>query len=252
MVAMTAAEVHKELLEDPKKMFICQGGKHDGCFRVKYEHLDPDGGIIGLIPGSFNPIHKAHLWLYRKVIEDSYRSSRILYEMSITRVDKDPVSVAELETRLAQFTEQQRVLITNAPRMIHKIAVVNELMEGSVRMRFFVGMDTILRMAQDYSLFGIGGLHADFVLVNRNVAGTLVRADTFCSEKDCPKNVFPFYFQPPEELSKISSSAIRKELEDKQKELSQEAVKEAWKKVREDSPGRAPKRRRQAPKTQRD
>lgn len=116
---------------------------------------------IHLVPGSFNPLHESHKELY-DWIGDSETCK--FFEMSVERVDKEMVTMPELDSRLNQFLDYAPVLVSRASRFVTKIGTYRNHAEKIV---FHVGIDTIVRMADDYGIVGIQGLAANFVVHDR-------------------------------------------------------------------------------------
>ena len=106
--------------------------------------VEVDGEIPGkpmrhpiLIPGSFNPLHEGH-WRLAKVAEELL-GGPAAFELSVTNVDKLPLSGPEIRRRLAQFHQKAPVWLTRAPTFLEKAA----LFPGTV---FGVGADTAARI----------------------------------------------------------------------------------------------------------
>jgi nicotinamide mononucleotide (NMN) deamidase PncC len=104
----------------------------------------PDGRLVSsapppsvVLPGSFNPLHEGHVRLAH-VAEEMLRSA-VAFEISVTNVDKPPLTVSEVRTRLAQFAGRARVELTRAPTFLEKA----RLFEGAT---FVVGADTAERL----------------------------------------------------------------------------------------------------------
>ena len=158
---------------------------------------------VSVIPGSFNPLHKGH-----KDIRSDLSSTpeMILFEISVTRFDKPPVSFSELESRLKQFKNYAPVLITDAARFIEKIGV---LVPESPNLTFHIGIDTLVRMESDYGLTGIQGLNAKFVVNSRIIDGKLQTLNTeYGARAPCNCSINPAK-RTLDSLS-ISSTQIRK------------------------------------------
>lgn len=100
----------------------------------------PGGQIpTALVPGSFNPWHKAHQALWeaaRRRFGDP-----VAYELSITNVDKPPLPTAEALRRAAQFRGRAGLAITAAPTFVEKA----RLMPGAA---FVIGADTARRVVE--------------------------------------------------------------------------------------------------------
>ncbi|MBX9679598.1 MAG: hypothetical protein K2X38_12600 [Gemmataceae bacterium] len=90
-----------------------------------------------LLPGSFDPLHEAHIRLAHLAAEMLGRP--VAFELSVANVDKPPLSDVEIERRLAQFAGLAEVWLTRASRFIEKAACF----PGST---FVVGADTAARV----------------------------------------------------------------------------------------------------------
>jgi Cytidylyltransferase-like len=90
-----------------------------------------------LLPGSFNPLHAAHLKLAE--IASKRLGQPTAFELSIANVDKPPLDRAEIERRLHQFADNAPVWLTRAPTFVEKA----RLFPGVV---FVVGADTAARI----------------------------------------------------------------------------------------------------------
>ncbi|MDA1348607.1 MAG: hypothetical protein O3A47_07035 [Chloroflexi bacterium] len=106
--------------------------------------VSPDGAMsadaaVGgaILSGSFDPLHAGHLEL-AKTAEDMLHSE-ITYEISVTNVDKPPLSDQETRARTGQFKGLATVVVTNA-EVFHKKAV---LFPGRT---FVIGVDTADRL----------------------------------------------------------------------------------------------------------
>jgi hypothetical protein len=91
-----------------------------------------------VLPGSFNPLHDGHWGLLRLA---ERRAGSAAFELSVTNVDKPPLTLEEVRRRLAQFAWRGSVWLTRAPTFAEKARVL----PGS---RFVVGADTADRIVQ--------------------------------------------------------------------------------------------------------
>ena len=104
----------------------------------------PDGTLTSsapppaaLLPGSFNPVHEGHLLLAR--VAEEIVHAPVVFELSVTNVDKPPVEAGEVRRRVAQFASRARVELTRAPTFLEK----SGLFPGAT---FVVGADTAERL----------------------------------------------------------------------------------------------------------
>jgi len=107
-------------------------------------HVAADGRISHeiptapvLLPGSFNPLHDGHWGLATVARRRTQRP--VLFELSITNVDKPPLDPSEIRRRLAQFSWRAQVCLTRAPTFVDKAS----LFPGAV---FVIGSDTAVRL----------------------------------------------------------------------------------------------------------
>lgn len=107
------------------------------------EHYLPPAGDARLIfPGSFNPPHSGHVRM--AAIAEQRTNLPLLWELSITNVDKPPLDFISIRTRIhaIRFEDHDRpIALTRAPTFAEKA----KLFPGSI---FVVGADTIARVGQ--------------------------------------------------------------------------------------------------------
>jgi hypothetical protein len=91
-----------------------------------------------LLPGAFNPLHDGH----RQMLTIAERLTGLSggYEMSVANVDKPFLDYQEISRRLAQFEDP--IWLTHLPTFIEKARHFSQS-------RFVVGIDTLLRIADD-------------------------------------------------------------------------------------------------------
>jgi hypothetical protein len=113
-----------------------------GGLRALYVELD--GRIAreaphpaALLPGAFNPAHEGH-W---RLVNTASRllGSPVMFELSVTNVDKPALPAAEIRRRLQQFAWRMPVWVTAAPTFAEKAC----LFPGAV---FVLGADTAERI----------------------------------------------------------------------------------------------------------
>ena len=65
-----------------------------------------------LLPGSFNPLHRGHLELADTA--SNYLGHEVVFELSVTNVDKPPLAEDEVTRRVAQFRDKASIVLTRA------------------------------------------------------------------------------------------------------------------------------------------
>jgi hypothetical protein len=113
-------------------------GEHD---RVT---VQPDGQMTlsaptppVLLPGSFNPFHAGHMLLAR--VAEEHRQRPAAFEISVTNVDKPPLSRETVRHRLTQFAWKSPVELTRAPTFLEKSRLFPKA-------TFVIGADTAERL----------------------------------------------------------------------------------------------------------
>lgn len=106
--------------------------------------VQPDGQMMlsapipfVLFPGSFNPMHEGHALLAR--LAEELRQQPLAFEISVTNVDKPPLTGETVRQRLAQFAWKAPVELTRAPTFVEK----SRLFPGTT---FVIGVDTAERL----------------------------------------------------------------------------------------------------------
>jgi len=90
-----------------------------------------------LLPGSFNPFHSGHAGLLSAAEKISEREG--VYELSISNVDKPPLSSEEIEKRLQQMPAHHATVLTCAPTFSEKAVLFPDAW-------FVLGYDTTVRL----------------------------------------------------------------------------------------------------------
>lgn len=75
-----------------------------------------------VFPGSFNPLHDGH----REIAEIAKEATgeEILYEISVTNVDKPPCDYVDMRDRMAQFNGN--LVLTTAPMLVDKVKLFQD------------------------------------------------------------------------------------------------------------------------------
>lgn len=90
-----------------------------------------------ILPGSFNPLHQGHEGLAS--VAAGMLGTEVVYELSVTNVDKPTLDEGEINGRLAQFLGKNRVALTRAETYLLKA----RLFPGCT---FVIGWDTAVRL----------------------------------------------------------------------------------------------------------
>jgi len=93
---------------------------------------------VAVFPGSFNPLHAGHKQLAAIAAQRLQRD--VVFEISVSNVDKQSLDKEQLLWRLQQFPDHA-VAVTNASKFLQK----SELFAGCP---FVVGFDTAARILQ--------------------------------------------------------------------------------------------------------
>jgi hypothetical protein len=127
------------LLDDPLNRFLAAGCvlhvAADGQMRLP--GFGPVPPVHVLLPGSFNPVHRAHWELAR--LAEQIVGQPAAFELSVVNVDKPMLTRAEICRRLTPFNWQASVWLTHAAKFVEKA----EHFPGAT---FVVGADTALRI----------------------------------------------------------------------------------------------------------
>jgi hypothetical protein len=118
-----------------------------------------------IFPGSFDPLHEAHLLMAR--IAEEIAERPIEYEISVTNVDKPALDYIEIRDRAAQFVGR--------PLWLTSVATFIEKLEAFPRSTFVMGVDTYVRLADPRYYGGSTDAAADAVrTIAERAAGLIV------------------------------------------------------------------------------
>lgn len=90
-----------------------------------------------IFPGSFAPLHAGHRGMAEYAAKQF--GVDVQFEISVTNVDKPPLTAETIDSRLQQFHPQQTVWLTKTPRFVEKAF----LFPGAI---FVLGVDTLCRL----------------------------------------------------------------------------------------------------------
>jgi hypothetical protein len=179
--------------------------------------VQPDGQMMVsapqpfvLFPGSFNPMHEGHVLLAR--VAEELRQQPLAFEISVTNVDKLPLTGETVRHRVAQFAWKSPVELTRAPTFVEK----SRLFPGTT---FVVGADTAERLfgpkyygddelRMHMALEEIGNSGSTFLVAVRIDAAGRVRT---LNDIPMPRRYADLFTEIPEHRFRldISSSEIR-------------------------------------------
>ena len=175
--------------------------------------VQPDGQMMlsapqprVLFPGSFNPLHEGHVLLARAAEE--LRQQPLAFEISVTNVDKPPLSGETVRRRLAQFVWKSPVELTRAPTFVEK----SRLFPGTT---FVVGVDTAERLfgpkyygddeaRMHMALKEIASSGASFLVAVRLDAGGRLRA---LADISVPRRYADLFTEIPEHRFRVDTSS---------------------------------------------
>ncbi len=182
--------------------------------------LLPGGGTVAepalnampvLFPGSFNPMHHGHREMI--AVAQDLLGAPVVCELSIENVDKPPLDLLDIESRLAGM-HGAAVLVSTAPTFVEKARVA----PGAT---FVVGIDTVVRIgdsryyggdptARDRAIAAIASRGCRFLVFSREVEGALLTLQV--AELPDALRALSQGVPPDRFLRDISSSGIRQEM----------------------------------------
>lgn len=167
-----------------------------------------DNSILSVVSGSFNPIHEAHKAIYDCIKPMHGNSKKVIpvFEISIHRVHKEPLSFEELKIRLKQFEWYAPVWVTNASLFFEKAGLVCQW----IRPSFHIGIDTATRIVEHHGVSGVQGIAADFVVHKRHINGKVFGLqDLIGLYGSSPNNMEEAPIQIDKTFLNVSSTGIR-------------------------------------------
>lgn len=161
-----------------------------------------------ILSGSFNPLHNGHIGLLKTA--KNMIKLEPFFEISISNVDKSNITLEDLNSRISQFDNVGKLLITNSPTFEDK----SNIFKKSI---FVIGYDTAERILQDkyYNDSTTGALQeiynfgCSFLVAGRKVDKEFLTSSDL-NLKDNYKRMFK---EIPEKKFRmdISSSYLRKQ-----------------------------------------
>ena len=122
---------------------VVSGDLSLGVYRSRsgWSEIPPSDALM--LSGSFRPLHRAHRALLGAGLRVSAKDLTPCFEISVRNVEKPDIAIADLEARVAQFTEPNDiVVVTRAATFLEKA----RLMPGTA---FVIGYDTAIRLFDD-------------------------------------------------------------------------------------------------------
>ena len=180
------------------------------------------GGVLGVLPASFNPPTSAHEALVMEA-DKVVAFDEILLVLDQRAMDKELID-APLEDRLLMllllFGDDPRISlgIANQGLFLDKVEALHQVYPQATRIYFIVGYDTIVRVLdpiyyrkRDEALRELFS-QARFLVANRGDHDERDLTELFGREENRPfaKQVMPFDLPPA--LARISSSEVRSRL----------------------------------------
>ncbi len=167
------------------------------------------GAGVGVISGSFNPLHRGHEMLAGAA--SSMLGKPVIYEISITNVDKPPLALGEVRRRIGQIGGRADVAATRATVFYEKA----RLMPGCA---FVIGFDTMERLVDPRYYGGSAGRMASALLEMQGLGCSFLVAGRVADGRfktlgdvETPPDLRGMFTEIPESAFRedVSSSEIR-------------------------------------------
>ena len=114
-------------------------GRRETLWSIRSEwRTEPSIKPLGLLAGSFNPLHDGHRELAR--VAEQRLGGPVAFELAWVNVDKPPLDFLTIEARCRQLSERP-VVLTHEPTFVRKSRMFPN-------MTFVVGIDTAERIVQ--------------------------------------------------------------------------------------------------------
>jgi len=174
--------------------------------------LWPLNSHVLVYPGSWNPLHRGHIAIYRAAMASAWEmeggfwpQAPVIWEMSVNPRGKEPLTYEDVRNRYEQFTGP--VLLTNAQFFHQKIEAL-QVFDWRENIEFQVGSDTARRILEDHTRAEIEQYRANFRVWQR-AGAELVFSNKQEFKRVWPKNFCIGEIQIPKHLSDLSSTALR-------------------------------------------
>lgn len=211
LTSADAIETHHNPHPDPLEALVTGEA---GTVTVKPDgHMTVDDQVGGaLLPGSFNPLHRGHEALAQ--VASEILGTEVVFEISITNVDKPTLTAGEVRHRLSQLHSKATVVLTRADTYQKKAALFP-------RCTFVIGWDTAARLvAPSYyggdestmlaALVDVWGSGCRFLVAGRESGGEY----RTLSDVPIPRGFKPLFQSIPESAFRmdISSTSLRAQI----------------------------------------